>query len=70
MKPAQSEIDNLLNDLVTQRFDEVDDLCRFVQNRLGKMDNRTAKLFWAGKEHMLGDRNTLEAYVKSEVENL
>ena len=66
MKPTQSEIDNLLNDLISQRFDEVDDLCRFVQNRLGKMDNRTATLFWAGKEHMLSDRNTLEAYVKSE----
>ena len=50
MKATQSEIDNLLNDLVSQRFDEVDDLCRFVQNRLGKMDNRTAMLFWAGKE--------------------
>ena len=66
MKPTQSEIDILLNDLVSQRFDEVDELCRFVQNRLGKMDNRTATLFWAGKEHMLSDRNTLEAYVKSE----
>ena len=66
MKATQSEIENLVNDLVSQRFDEVDDLCRFVQNRLGKMDNRTAMLFWAGKEYMLSDRNTLEAYVKSE----
>ena len=70
MKPTQSEIDNLLNDLISQRFDEVDDLCRFVQNRLGKMDNRTATLFWAGQEHMLSDRNTLEAYVKSEANGL
>ena len=66
MKLNQSEIDNLLNDLVSQRFDEVDNLCRFVQNRLGKMDERNAALFWAGKEHLLTDRNTLEAYVKSE----
>ena len=50
MKATQTEIENLVNDLVSQRFDEVDDLCRFVQNRLGKMDNRTAMLFWAGKE--------------------
>ena len=66
MKPTQFEINNLLNDLVSQRFNEVDDLCHFVQNRLGKMDNRTAILFWSGKEHMLSDRNTLEAYVKLE----
>lgn len=67
MKLTQSQIDILLNDLVSQRFNEVDDLCRFVQNRLGKMDNRNTAFFWAGKEHMLNDRQTLEAYVKAEV---
>ena len=66
MKATQSELENLVNDLVSQRFDEVDDLCRFVQNRLGKIDNRTAMLFRAGKDNMLSDRTTLEAYVKSE----
>ena len=38
MKISRSEIAPLVNDLVSERFDEVDDLCRFIQNRLGKMD--------------------------------
>ena len=44
MTATQSEIENLVNDLVSQRFDEVDDLCRFVQNRLGKIDKGTYAL--------------------------
>ena len=69
MKNNHSQIDTIVNDLVSQRFDEIDDVCRFVQNRLGKMDNQKAMVFWAGREHMINDRQTLQTYVKLEVQN-
>ena len=68
MKASPSMIETILNDLVSQGFDEADDIIRFVQNRLGKADGKKAMVFWAGREHMIGDRQTLKAYVKSEVE--
>ena len=68
MKASPSMIETIVNDLVSQRFDEADDIIRFVQNRLGKADSQKASAFWAGQEHMIGDRQTLKAYVKSEVE--
>ena len=68
MKASPSMIETILNDLVSQGFDEADDIIRFVQNRLGKADSQKAMVFWVGREHMIGDRQTLKAYVKSEVE--
>ena len=62
-------IETLVNDLVSQRFDESDDIIRFVQNRIGKVDSQKAPAFWAGREHMISDRQTLKAYIKSEVES-
>lgn len=68
MKASPSMIETIVNDLVSQQFDEADDIIRFVQNRLGKADGQKAMVFWAGREHMIGDRQILKAYVKSEVE--
>ena len=68
MKASPLMIETIVNDLVSQQFDEADDVSRFVQNRLGKLDSQKAMAFWAGREHMIGDRQTLKAYVKSEVE--
>ena len=68
MKDSPLMIETIVNDLVSERFDEADDVIRFVQNRLGKADGQEAMVFWAGREHMIGDRQTLKAYVKSEVE--
>ena len=69
MKISPSMIETIVNDAVSQGFDEVDDLSHFVQNRLGKADSQKAFSFWAGREHMMGDRQTLRAYVRSEVES-
>ena len=69
MRASPSMIETLVNDLVSQRFDESDDITRFVQNRIGKVDRQKASAFWAGREHMISDRQTLKAYVKSEVES-
>ena len=69
MKAVPSMIETIVNDLVSQRFDEANDIIRFVQNRLGKADSQTASAFWAGREHMISDRQTLMAYVKSEVKS-
>ena len=38
MKFDQNYQHKLLNDVVAQRFDEADDLCQFVQTRVGKPD--------------------------------
>lgn len=62
----QVYIDRLLNDVVAQRFDEADDLVRFVQNRTGKLDESIVTTYWLGKEHMIKDKFTLAAYVKYE----
>ena len=62
-------IEMIVNDAFSQRFDEVDDLSRFVQNRLGKADSQKAFTFWSGREHMMGDRQTLRDYVRLEVES-
>ena len=69
MKTSPSMIETIANDAVSQGFDEVDDLSHFVQNRLGKSDSQKAFSFWAGREHMMDDRQTLRAYVRSEVES-
>ena len=69
MKASPSMIEAIVNDLVSQQIDEADDIIRFIQNRLGKVDSQKAMAFWAGREHMTADRQTLKAYVKSEVEN-
>ena len=39
MKFDQNYQRKLLNDVVAQRFDEADDLCQFVQTRVGKPDD-------------------------------
>ena len=39
MKFDQNYQRKLLNDFVAQRFDETDDLCPFVQTRVGKPDD-------------------------------
>ena len=69
MKISRSEIAALVNDLVSERLDEVDDLCRFIQNRRGKMDVEKPSQFWVDREHMITDRHTLQAYVEFEFEN-
>ncbi|MDA9986027.1 hypothetical protein N9E86_02485 [Alphaproteobacteria bacterium] len=69
MKASPSMIEAIVNDLVSQQIDEADDIIRFIQNRLGKVDSQKAMAFWAGREHMTADRQTLKAYVKSEVES-
>ena len=45
MKASSSMIETIVNDLVSQRFDEADDIIRFVQNRLGKADSQQASAF-------------------------
>lgn len=69
MKINHSQRDTILNGLVSKRFDEIDNLCRFAQSRLEKMDNQKTMAFWVGREHMINDRQTLQTYVKSEVED-
>ena len=69
MKASPSMIEAIVNDLVSQQIDEADDIIRFIQNRLGKVDSQKAMAFWAGREHMTADKQTLKAYVKSEVES-
>ena len=68
MKFDQNYQRKLLNDVVAQRFDEADDLCQFVQTRVGKPDGSVVVTYWLGRKHMITDPNTLADYIKFECE--
>ena len=55
-------------DLMSQHFEEVDDLVKFVQNRTGKLDGSVISSYWLGQEHMLRDKAALAKYIKYECE--
>ena len=59
---------NLLNDVVSRRFSDAEDLVHFVQTRTGKHDSSISTSYWLGREHMIDDKSTLSAYVKLECE--
>ena len=58
----------LLLDVISQHFDEADDLVQFVQKRTGKLDGSIVSSYWLGQEHMLKDKTTLAKYIKFECE--
>jgi hypothetical protein len=57
---------NLINDVVSRRFSDAEDLVHFVQTRTGKYDSSIITSYWLGREHMINDKTTLIAYVKFE----
>ena len=58
----------LLMDVISQHFDEADDLVRYVQNRTGKLDISIVTSYWLAQEHMLKDKTALAKYIKFECE--
>ena len=58
----------LLMDVMSQHFNEADDLVKFVQNRTGKLDGSVISSYWLGQEHMLKDKAALAKYIKYECE--
>ena len=56
----------LLMDVISQHFDEADDLVRYVQNRTGKLDGSIITSYWLGQEHMLRDKTKLAKNIKFE----
>ena len=58
----------LLMDVISQQFDEADDLVRYVQNRTGKLDSSIITSYWLGQKHMLKDKTYLAKYIKFECE--
>ena len=68
MKLDQKFQNKLLLDVISQHFDEADDLVRYVQNRTGKLDGSVIFSYWLGQEHMLKDKATLAKYIKYECE--
>ena len=64
----QSFQSNLLNDVVSRRFSDAEDLVHFVQTRTGKYDSSIITSYWLGLEHMINDKPTLSAYIKFECE--
>ena len=54
--------------LLSQNFDEADDLVQFVQNRTGKLDGSVIFSYWLGQEHMLKDEAAHAKYIKYECE--
>ena len=66
MRIDKGYVDQLLIDVMAQRFDEVDDIVRFVQSRTGKLDESIVTTYWLGKEHMVKDKAALAAYITFE----
>ena len=58
----------LLMDVISQHFDDANDLVRYVQNRTGKLDSSIITSYWLGQEHMLRDKTELAKYIKIECE--
>ena len=58
----------LLMDVISEHFDDANDLVRYVQNRTGKLDSSTITSYWPPQEHMLNDKPTLAEYIKFECE--
>jgi len=59
---------NLLNDVISQRFSDAEDLVYFVQTRTGNYDSSIVTSYWSGREHMIKDKATLAKYIKYECE--
>ena len=55
-------------DVMSQHFNEADDLVKFVQNRTGKLEESVISSYWLGQEHMLKDKAALAKYIKYECE--
>ena len=68
MKLDQKFQNKLLLDVMSQHFDEADDLVQFVQQRTGKLDGSVISSYWLGQEHMLKDKAALAKYIKYECE--
>jgi len=68
LKLDQKFQNKLLLDVMSQHFDEADDLVQFVQQRTGKLDRSVINSYWLGQEHMLKDKTTLAKYIKFECE--
>ena len=56
----------LLNDVLSQRFSDADDLVNFVQIRTGKIDGSIITSYWLGQEQLINDKISLRAYIEFE----
>ena len=51
-------------DVISEHFDDANDLVRYVQNRTGKLDSSTITSYWLPQEHMLEYKPTLAKCIK------
>ena len=58
----------LLMDVISQHFDEANDLVRLVQKRAGKIDVSVISSYWIGQERMLKNKVALTEFIKFECE--
>ena len=56
MRFDQDYVDQLLIDSLAQRFDQADDIIRFVRSQTGKLDESIVTTYWLGKERMVKDK--------------
>ena len=54
--------------LISQHFDEANDLVRLVQKRAGKIDVSVISSYWIGQERMLKNKVALTEFIKFECE--
>ena len=56
MRFDQDYVDQLLIDILAQRFDQADDIIRFLSSQTGKLDESIVMTYWFGKEYMVKDK--------------
>lgn len=56
MRFDQDYVDQLLIDILAQRFDQANDIIRFVRSQTGKLDESIVTTYWLGKERMVKDK--------------
>ena len=66
MRFDKDYVDQLLIDVIAHRFDEADDVVRFVQSQTGKLDESIVTTYWLGKEHLVKDKAALAEYITFE----
>ena len=56
----------LLNDVLSHRFSDANDLVDYVYTRAGKLDHDIVTSYWLGIDHMINDEQVLLEYIKFE----
>ena len=55
-----------LNDVLSRRFSDADDLVQYVHTRTGEFDSIIVTSYWLGRGHMINDELAVLEFIKLE----